>query len=64
MEEHVEPAVGTPHPQLPVSAGIPPVVVASVIVVVCLVFVILALVFTNSGFGHAWPSSTSTSIQI
>ncbi len=49
---------------IPVSAGIPPLVKAAVVVTIIFVFVILSLVFRNSGFGHAWPASTSTQIKL
>ncbi len=61
MEEHVEPG---PSPALPISKGIPPLVIGCVIVAVIAVFTILSLVFTQAGFGHAWPSSTGTQIKL
>jgi len=61
VEEHVEPG---PSPALPISKGIPRLVIGSVIVAVLLIFTILSLVFANSGFGHAWPSSNGTQIKL
>ena len=49
---------------VPISAGIPPIVVAAVIIGIILIFVIGTLVFSNSRYGHAWPASTSTSIPL
>lgn len=49
---------------VPISSGIPPLVVAAVIVGVIVILTLLTLVFANSGFGHAWPASTSTTIKL
>ncbi|MDQ2908663.1 MAG: hypothetical protein M3R44_04850 [Candidatus Eremiobacteraeota bacterium] len=49
---------------VPISSGIPPLVVAAAIVGVIVIFTMLTLVFVNSAFGHAWPASTSTTIKL
>ncbi len=49
---------------VPVSAGIPPIVVAAAIVGFIAILTLLTLVFTSSPFGHAWPAATSTQVKL
>ena len=49
---------------VPISAGIPPLVVVAVFIGIGVILTMLALVFTNSGFGHAWPANTSTQVRL
>lgn len=49
---------------IPISSGIPPLVIAAAIVGVIVILTMLSLVFINSAFGHAWPSSTSTTLKL
>ena len=49
---------------IPVSAGVPPIVVVSGLVGLVLIGAILALVFTNASFGHAWPSTSSLTLNL
>lgn len=49
---------------VPVSSGIPPLVVGAAILGVVIILTMLTLVFTSSAFGHAWPASSSTQIKL
>jgi hypothetical protein len=49
---------------IPVSAGIPPIVIIAACVGVTMVFIIVGLVLSNSNFGHAWPAVNSTTINL
>ena len=49
---------------IPVSAGIPPIVIIAACIGVFMVFVIVGLVLSNSNFGHSWPSVNSTTINL
>jgi hypothetical protein len=46
-----------PHDErgVPISTGIPPIVIISALICIVVIFVMLTLVFRNSAFGHAWP---------
>ncbi len=49
---------------IPISAGIPPLVIAAVLVGVIVILAILAMVFINSGVGHVWPAADSTKLNL
>ena len=49
---------------VPISAGIPRIVVISFFIGIIVIFTILALVFTNSAFGHVWPWSHAATIPL
>lgn len=49
---------------IPVSAGIPPIVIIAAAIGVVMVFIVVTLVFTGANFGHSWPASTSTTINL
>jgi hypothetical protein len=49
---------------VPISAGIPPIIWISAIVGLCIIVTIVTIVFSNSSFGHAWPSETSEKIPL
>ncbi len=49
---------------IPISAGIPPIVIVAVCVCVTMVFIIVGLVLSNSNFGHSWPAVNSTTINL
>ena len=49
---------------VPISAGIPPIIFISAIIGLILIATMVTLVFANSGFGHAWPSNTSTTLKL
>jgi hypothetical protein len=49
---------------IPISAGVPPIVIVAASVGVILVFVIIGLVLGNSSFGHSWPAADSTTINL
>jgi hypothetical protein len=49
---------------VPVSSGIPPIVVWAVSIGIVLIFVIIGLVVFGSNYHHVWPSRDSTHIQL
>jgi hypothetical protein len=49
---------------VPVSSGIPSLVVYSGIAGVILIFVIAALVLSQAGFGHVWPAEDSLHLKL
>jgi hypothetical protein len=49
---------------IPISAGIPPIVIIAASIGVVMVFVIIGLVLGNSSFGHAWPAADSQTINL
>lgn len=49
---------------IPVSAGIPPIVIIAAGIGVFLVFVVVGLVLSNANFGHSWPAADSTTINL
>jgi hypothetical protein len=49
---------------VPVSSGIPSLVVWSGIAGVVLIFVIAALVLSQAGFGHVWPAENSLNLKL
>ena len=49
---------------IPISAGIPPLVIAAVIVGILVILSIVAMVFLNSGVGHVWPAANSTTLNL
>ncbi|MBD5604353.1 MAG: hypothetical protein IAI48_04595 [Candidatus Eremiobacteraeota bacterium] len=49
---------------VPISSGIPPIVIISAIIGLIMIATIVTLVFSNSAFGHAWPSEQSTKLPL
>ncbi len=49
---------------IPISAGIPPIVVIAGIVGFIAILAVIAMVLGNSDFGHVWPSSNSTNLNL
>jgi len=49
---------------VPISAGIPPLVIVAALIGIVAILTIVSIVFRNSSFGHAWPSSTSVSVPL
>ncbi|GAC1571565.1 MAG: hypothetical protein NVS3B7_01820 [Candidatus Elarobacter sp.] len=49
---------------VPVSSGIPPLVMWSSIACVVLIFVIAGMVLSTSGHGHIWPAADSTNLKL
>jgi hypothetical protein len=49
---------------VPISTGIPPLVLWSGICGVVLIFVIAGLVLSNSAAGHVWPADQSVNIKL
>jgi hypothetical protein len=49
---------------VPISAGIPPIIFISAIIGLCVIATMVTLVFSNSAFGHAWPSDKSLTLPL
>lgn len=49
---------------VPVSAGIPPIVIVAVIIGIMMIFTILGLVIFGSPFHHIWPAIDTTHIKV
>ncbi len=49
---------------VPVSGGIPPIVIGAVIVGIIAIFAILGAVVFGSAFHHIWPSVDTTHIKL
>ena len=49
---------------IPVSAGIPPIVVVAGLVGLVLIGVVVSLVFVNASWGHSWPSTSSLTLNL
>ncbi len=49
---------------VPVSAGIPPIVIVAVIIGIILIFSILGMVIFGSAFHHIWPAIDTTHIKL
>jgi hypothetical protein len=49
---------------VPVSSGIPPIVVAAVLIGIAAVFTILGMTIFGSPFHHIWPSIDTTHIKL
>jgi hypothetical protein len=49
---------------VPVSAGIPSIVVAVGMVGVILIFIIGGLVLSQAHYGHIWPASDSVNLKL
>jgi len=49
---------------VPVSSGIPPIVIWAVSIGILAIFTILGLVVFGSPFHHVWPSIDSTHIKL
>jgi cytosine/uracil/thiamine/allantoin permease len=55
--------VKTEH-QIPVSAGIPPIVKISTLAGLLVVFLILGIVIWTASQGHVWPAEDSLKIKL
>jgi hypothetical protein len=49
---------------VPLSTGIPPLVIAAGIAGVILIFIIAGMVLATSGSGHVWPASEATNVKL
>jgi hypothetical protein len=49
---------------VPISSGIPKLVVYAGIAGVVLIFILAGLVLANSGYGHVWPAENSTNLKL
>ncbi len=49
---------------VPVSAGIPRIVLIAASIGIVLIFAVATCVIVASGYGHVWPSANSTHIKL
>jgi len=49
---------------VPISSGIPPVVLYAGIAGVVLIFIIAGMVLATAGANHVWPASASTNLKL
>lgn len=49
---------------VPVSAGMPSVVVQAVIASIVLIFIIGGLVLSQARYGHIWPASDAVNLKL
>jgi hypothetical protein len=49
---------------VPISSGIPPLVVYAGIAGVVLIFVIAGMVLATAGSGHVWPATAALNIKL
>jgi hypothetical protein len=49
---------------VPISSGIPPVVVYAGIAGVLLIFVIAGMVLATAGSGHVWPATAAVNVKL
>jgi hypothetical protein len=49
---------------VPISAGIPPIIFISAAIGIVLIITMVTLVFSNSAFGHWWPSGNAQAIPL
>jgi hypothetical protein len=49
---------------VPISSGIPPIVIWSTIGVIILIFAIAGMVLATAGYGHVWPAENSTNLKL
>jgi hypothetical protein len=49
---------------VPVSSGIPPIVVWAVVIGILMIFSILGMTIFSSNFHHIWPSLDTTHIKL
>jgi hypothetical protein len=49
---------------VPISGGIPPLVIWAATACVVLIFVIAGLVLSNAGYGHIWPASNALNLKL
>ena len=49
---------------VPISAGIPPLVMWSGIACVVLIFIIAGLVLSQSAYGHIWPAENAPKLKL
>jgi hypothetical protein len=49
---------------VPISSGIPPIVIYAGIAGVVLIFIVAGMVLSNAGFGHVWPAENSVDLKL
>jgi hypothetical protein len=49
---------------VPISSGIPPIIFIAAIIGLIIIATRVTIVFSNSGFGHSWPSDKSTKLPL
>jgi ABC-type phosphate transport system auxiliary subunit len=49
---------------VPISSGIPPIVIYAGFAGVVLIFIVAGMVLANAGFGHVWPAENSVDLKL
>jgi len=49
---------------VPISTGIPRIVIIAGVAGVLLIFIVAGMVLSTAGFGHVWPAENSTNIKL
>ena len=49
---------------VPISSGIPPIVVWAGVAGVVLIFVVAGMVLATAGANHVWPAEASTNLKL
>ena len=49
---------------VPISTGIPPIVMIAAIAGVILIFIVAGMVLATAGYGHVWPAENSTNLKL
>ena len=49
---------------VPISTGIPPLVVWATIGCIVLIFIVAGMVLGSAGYGHIWPAENATNLKL
>jgi hypothetical protein len=49
---------------VPISSGIPPIIFVAAIIGLFVIVTMVTIVFSNSAFGHSWPSDKSEKVPL
>ena len=49
---------------VPISSGIPSIVMWSAMACVLLIFVLAGMVLSTANYGHVWPAANSTNLKL
>ncbi len=49
---------------VPISGGIPPLVIWAATAGVILIFIVAGLVLSNAAYGHLWPASNTLNLKL
>ncbi len=49
---------------VPISSGIPPLVLWATVIVIVIIFAIAAMVLATARYGHVWPAANSVDLKL